>query len=53
MSQQEMTSVNEHGVSIVMKTTHNKAVEQLLEELDGHYYKIMYPRAKKEVKNAH
>ena len=40
MSQQEMTSVNEHGVSIVMKTTHNKAVEQLLEELDGHYYKI-------------
>ena len=52
MSQQEMTSVNEHGVSIVMKTTHNKAVEQLLEELDGHYYKIMYPRAKKEVKNA-
>ena len=31
MSQQEMTSVNEHGVSIVMKTTHNKAVEQLLE----------------------
>lgn len=53
MSHQEMTSVNEHGVSIVMKTTHNKAVEQLLEELDGHYYKIMYPRAKKEVKNAH
>ena len=53
MSQQEMTSVNEHGVSIVMKTTHNKAVEQLLEELDGHYYKIMYPRVKKEVKNAH
>ena len=53
MSQQEMTSVNEHGVSIVMKTTHNKAVEQLLEELDGRYYKIMYPRAKKEVKNAH
>ena len=53
MSQQEMTSVNEHGVSIVMKTTHNKAVEQLLEELDGHYYKIMYPLAKKEVKNAH
>ena len=53
MSQQEMTSVNEHGVSIVMKTTNNKAVEQLLEELDGHYYKIMYPRAKKEVKNAH
>ena len=53
MSQQEMTGVNEHGVSIVMKTTHNKAVEQLLEELDGHYYKIMYPRAKKEVKNAH
>ena len=52
MSHQEMTSVNEHGVSIVMKTTHNKAVEQLLEELDGHYYKIMYPRAKKEVKNA-
>ena len=53
MSQQEMTSVNEHGVSMVMKTTHNNAAEQLLEELDGHYYKIMYPRAKKEVKNAH
>ena len=53
MSHQEMTSVNEHGVSIVMKTTHNKAAEQLLKELDGRYYEIMYPHAKKEVKNAH
>ena len=52
MEYKEMTSVNEHGVSMVMKTSHNKIVEQLPEELDGHYYEIMYPRAKKEVKNA-
>lgn len=52
MEYKEMTSVNEHGVSMVMKTSHNKVVEQLLEELNGRYYEIMYPHAKKEVKNA-
>lgn len=52
MECKEITSVNEHGVSMVMKTSHNKVVEQLLEELNGRYYEIMYPHAKKEVRNA-
>ena len=52
MEYKEMKSVNEHGVSMVMKTSHNKIVEQLFEELDSRYYEIMYPRTKKEVKNA-
>lgn len=52
MAHTEMKSVNEYGVSMVTKTSHNKIVEQILEELNGRYYEIMYPHAKKEVKNA-
>jgi hypothetical protein len=47
MEHEEMKSVNEYGVSVVIKSSRNKVVEQLLEELDGPYYEIMYPHTKK------
>lgn len=52
MEYKEVESVNENGVSMVMKTSRNKVVEQFHDELGGKYYKIMYPCMKKEVKDA-
>ena len=48
MSCTEQKSINEYGVSMVIKSTHNKFVEDLHRELNGEYYKITYPyRSKK------
>ena len=34
--------------SMVMEFTHNKLVEDLRSELDGEFYKLMYPLKRKE-----
>ena len=48
----EMKIKNENGVSMVIKTSKNRVVEQLHKELEGHYYEIMYPHIKKAAKKA-
>lgn len=53
MEHSEFESIDEYGHSMVIKTSRNKIVEQLRTELDGRYYEIMYPHAKKETKDAH
>ena len=39
---------NGMGKSMVMEFTHNKLVEDLRSELDGEFYKLMYPLKRKE-----
>lgn len=48
----EVKMTGEQDSVFVITTKKNKIVDQLLEELDGHYFEIMYPHTKKGVKNA-
>lgn len=53
MEYKNYNSIDEYGLNVVIKTSRNKIVEQMRAELDGRYFEIMYPHAKKEKKDAH